>query len=94
VTLINDNSNVFETILDRSSHVNPVDDQGNTPLHQVCDQSILTNYQIDHLKSKRVESSLMLLCQRGADLYAVNDQGKTPLDIAQCKSPVAQRFFT
>lgn len=93
VTTIYNSRRIFECLLNTSSHVNPVDIRGNTPLHLLCAQTILSDFQYNSINADRLKHILALLCDRGADFLATNDDGKTPIDIAQSFSPIASNFF-
>ena len=62
------------TILDLGADVNQGDDRGNTPLHDAVRAGFA--------------SVVELLAARGADLDATNDDGQTPLTLAESSLPI------
>ena len=59
---------VAHLLLEAGARIDPVDDQGSTPLHLACDYG---NAQM-----------AMFLFRHGASVTIRNDEGKTPMEVA------------
>lgn len=71
-------SKIMELLIEYQCRINPKDSEGNTPLHNACEEG--------H------GDCAILLIQHGADIDRLNTEGKTPIEL--CSDPQVKAFIS